>query len=226
MLQSGTILPSSNNLKINFEAVNLNAVDVSVIKIFQNNILQFLQYQNLSGEGDLRTVARPIAKKTINLSGNLTAADGKWHAYALALRELINPDTGAIYRVEFRYKPSYSTFKCDQTNFPEEETDAEEDYDEEKETSYWDNAEGYYYYEDYYYDYTYDWRERENPCHTSYYRDKKVAVNVLASDLGVTVKKGDNESYFVSVTNLISAKPEGETKVTFYNFQQQEVATV
>ncbi|MGS2738843.1 alpha-2-macroglobulin family protein [Sinomicrobium sp. M5D2P17] len=226
MLQNGSILPSSNNLKINFEAVNLNAVDVSVIKIFQNNILQFLQYQDLGGEGDLRTVARPIAKKTITLQGSLSAADGKWHAYALDLRELINPDPGAIYRVEFRYKPSYSTYKCDQTNFPEEDTDTEENYDEEEESSYWDNVEGYYYYEDYYYDYTYDWRERENPCHTSYYRDKKVAVNVLASDLGVTIKKGDNESYFVSVTDLVSAKPEGDTKVVFYNFQQQEVATV
>ncbi|SFW64411.1 hypothetical protein SAMN02927921_02938 [Sinomicrobium oceani] len=225
LLQSGNILPSSNNLKINFEAVNLNAVDVSVIKIFRNNILQFLQYMNLDGSGDLRTVARPIAQKTIPLQSNLSSADGKWHAYALDLRELITPDPGAIYRVEFRYKPSYSTYKCDQTNFPEEEAEATTDYDREKESSYWDNVENYYY-DDYYYDYTYDWRERDNPCHTSYYRNKDVSVNVLASDLGVTVKKGDNESYFVSVTNLVSAKPEGDTRVTFYNFQQQEVATV
>ncbi|UGU18027.1 MG2 domain-containing protein [Sinomicrobium kalidii] len=226
LLQSGTILPSSNNLKINFEAVNLNAVDVSVIKIFQDNILQFLQYQNLDGEGDLRTVARPIAGKTIQLHSNLSANNGKWHAYALDLRELITPDPGAIYRVEFRYRPSYSTYKCDETNFPEAEAPAtEEDYDTEEETSYWDNVEGYYY-DDYYYDYAYNWRERENPCNTSYYRNKEVAVNILASDLGVTVKKGDNESYFVSVTNLISAKPEAETRVTFYNFQQQEMATV
>ncbi|MBC9797903.1 alpha-2-macroglobulin family protein [Sinomicrobium weinanense] len=226
LLQSGTILPSSNNLKINFEAVNLNAVDVSVIKIFENNILQFLQYQDLNGEGDLRTVARPIARKTIQLHSNLSAANGKWHAYALDLRELITPDPGAIYRVEFRYRPSYSTYKCDETNFPEEEeTTTGENYDEAQESSYWDNVEGYYY-DDYYYDYTYNWEENENPCNTSYYRNKKVAVNVLASDLGVTIKKGNNESYFVSVTNLITAKPEADIKVTFYNFQQQEMATV
>ncbi len=41
-LTNGTILPASNNLKINFETVNLNAVDVTVLKIYENNILQFL----------------------------------------------------------------------------------------------------------------------------------------------------------------------------------------
>ena len=49
LLSNGTILPSSNNLKINFEAVNLNAVDVAVFKIYQNNILQFLQGNNING---------------------------------------------------------------------------------------------------------------------------------------------------------------------------------
>ena len=46
LLSNGTILPSSFNLKINFEAVSLNAVDVAVFKIYQNNILQFLQNSN------------------------------------------------------------------------------------------------------------------------------------------------------------------------------------
>src|SRR5690606_17102806 len=91
------------------------------------------------------------------------------------------------------------------------------------ESSYWDNAEQYYY-DDYYYDYSYSWSERDNPCHTSYYRNRKTTVNILASDLGATVKKGNNQSYFISVTNLVTADPEAGAKVTFYNFQQQEVA--
>ncbi|WP_461532529.1 alpha-2-macroglobulin family protein [Sinomicrobium sp.] len=225
LLQSGSILPSSSNLKVNFEAVNLKAVDVSVIKIFQNNILQFLQYQDINGgEGDLRTVARPVAHKTVVLQNELTQSDGKWHAYALDLRELITPDPGAIYRVEFRFRPSYSTYKCSATNFPEEEVVEEENYDNATgESSYWDNVEQYYY-DDYYYDYSYQWSERDNPCNTSYYRNRKVTVNILASDLGATVKKGNNQSYFIGVTNLVTAEPEAEAEVRFYNFQQQEVA--
>src|SRR5690606_10489265 len=98
LLSSGNILPSSNNLKINFEAVNLKAVDVTVIKIYQDNILQFLQNSDLDQSGSLRNVGRPIAKKAIQLQSNLTDNSGDWKAYALDLREIISPDPGAIYR--------------------------------------------------------------------------------------------------------------------------------
>ena len=220
LLQSGTILPSSNNLKVNFEAVNLRKVDVSVIRLFESNVLQFLQYSNLNDQGNLRTVARPIARKTIELQNNLSGSSGKWRAYALDLKEMINPEPGAIYRVEFNFRPSYSSYKCNATNFKEE---AEENYDEETESSYWDSYENYYS-NNYYYDY--DWNERDNPCHSSYYRNKKVTTNVLASDLGLTVKKGLNRSYFVSVNDLVSTQPVQGARVTFYNFQQQEIGSV
>ena len=54
LLSNGTILPTSNNLKINFETVNLKSVNVAVFKVFQNNILQFLQQNDLNGHSDLR----------------------------------------------------------------------------------------------------------------------------------------------------------------------------
>ncbi|WP_158974760.1 alpha-2-macroglobulin [Cellulophaga sp. L1A9] len=221
LLSNGTILPSSNNLKINFEAVNLKYVDVSVLRVYEDNVLQFLQNNNLNGSSSLKQVARPIATKKLELVNNLSANTGKWSAHALDLKELITPQKGAIYRVEFSFKPSYSTYKCDDTDFETEEG-TEENYDEESESSSWDGVEDYY--EDYYYDY--NWSERENPCHSSYYYDKKVGVNILASDLGVTVKKGLNKSYFVAVSDLVSTSPVSGAKVTFYNYQQQAVGTV
>lgn len=220
LMQSGTILPSSNNLKVNFEAVNLNAVDVLVYRIFEDNVLQFLQNANLNGQGNLRQVARPIARKKIQLQNKLSTGSGKWRAYAVDLKELIKTEPGAIYRIEFNFKPSYSSYKCDSNNFTEEE---ETNFDEEEEFSYWDDYQNYYY-DDYYYDY--NWNERDNPCHTSYYRNKKIATNVLASDLGVTVKRGANQSYFVSVNDIVSTQPVQGAKVTFYNYQQQELGSV
>src|SRR5690606_31514178 len=65
-IKIGTILPSSNNVKINFEATNLKAVDVRVYKIRSNNILQFLQDNQLNGARNLRKVATPVATQTIN----------------------------------------------------------------------------------------------------------------------------------------------------------------
>lgn len=220
MLSNGTILPSSNNLKVNFEAVGLKAVDVSVFKIFENNILQFLQDNNLNGNYGLKKVARPIAVKKIKLGTNLSKNNGKWSAHALDLKSMISPEVGAIYRVEINYRPAYSLYTCDGTNFePESETD--ENFDAEAESSFWDNAENYY--NDYY---GYDWNERENPCHTSYYYDKKTGINVLATDLGVTIKKGVNKSYFIAVNDILNTNPLAGAKVTFYNYQQQSLGQV
>ncbi len=221
LLSNGTILPSSNNLKINFEAVNLKSVKVAVYKIYQNNILQFLQGNNLNGEGNLRAVARPIARKKLVLQNSLSNANGTWAVHALDLKALISPEVGAIYRVEFTFGPHDSSYKCDSSNF-EPETASEENFDEEAEDSSWDGVEDYY--SDYYYDY--NWNERENPCDKSYYYDKKVGTNILASDIGVTVKKGINNSYFLAVNDILNTNPIAGAKVTFYNFQQQQMGHV
>lgn len=222
LLSNGTILPSSSNLKINFEAVNLKSVKVSVFKIFENNILQFLQGNNLNGNGNLRAVARPITRKKIVLQSSLFDRNGKWSAHALDLKALISPEVGAIYRVELDFGPQDSSYKCESTNF-DAETEAEENFDGEEENSSWDGVSDYYY-NDYYYDY--NWNERENPCEKSYYYDKKVSMNVLASDIGVTIKKGVNKSYFIAVTDILSAKPIAGAKVTFHNFQQQPMGHI
>jgi uncharacterized protein YfaS (alpha-2-macroglobulin family) len=222
LLRSGTILPSSQNAKINFNSVNLNAVDVWVYKIYSDNVLQFLQNNNLNSSENLRNVGRPVARKVIDIKA--TGNDvKKWNTYAIDLNEVIASDPGAIYRVEFKYKLAYSAYKCEYTaeNQPEME---EVDFDDSLEASNWDNAQNYYYDDDYGY-YDYQWRDREDPCSPSFYRNKSVSTNVLASDLGITVKKGENNSYLIAVNDIISTKPLGGALVKLYNFQQQEIAS-
>ncbi len=219
LLQSGVILPTSDNLKFNFEAINLRAVEVQVIKVFENNVLQFLQNNNLDGSGNLRTVARPVAKKLINLQENTSLNLSKWNAFAIDLKELISPDPGAIYRVELNYRKSYSLYKCEgETTEDTPINELAESYDDEEESSFWDSSQ--YYYEDYY---GYRWQERDNPCSNSYFRDRKVSANILASNLGVLIKKGLNHSYMVTVNDIITTSPIPNAKVTFYNYQQQEM---
>ena len=53
-------------------------------------------------------------------------------------------------------------------------------------------------YTEYYYDYDEEfyWEEDEDsPCKDNYYYGKTVGTNVLASDLGVIVKKGQTNSF-------------------------------
>lgn len=217
-IKSGTILPGSANLKINFEAVNLKAVDVKIYKIYKNNILQFLQDNELNGSRNLRRVAQPIAKQKLILKNGNLLNYGKWNSFALDLSKVITPEPGAVYRVEIAFKKEYSLFECDasitdQTASDEEETD-EDDV----------NYSGGNDYDDYYYEDNYDWRERENPCSSSYYYDVKVGTNVLATDLGVIAKRGENKSYFIAVNNILTTDPVEGATVALYSYQQQKIA--
>lgn len=222
LLQNGTILPSSDNLKFNFESVNLKAVDVTVFKIYQDNILQFLQNNDLKGNNNLKQVARPVAKRTINLEKKSVTNLSKWNSFSIDLKDIIASDPGAIYRVQLSFLKKYSLYKCEGDS-KSTETEETIDYDDEEiEDSNWDYG-GYYYGGNY--DYDYSWRERDNPCDHSYYRNKKISANVLASNLGVTIKKGTNKSYFVAVSDILTTKPVPNAIVKFYNYQQQQIAS-
>ncbi|WP_264526224.1 alpha-2-macroglobulin family protein [Flavobacterium sp. N502536] len=216
-VKNGTILPSSNNLKLNFEAVNLSAVDVKVYKIYKNNILQFLQYNELNGSQNLKKVAQPVAKTTLNLIESKLINPAKWNTFALDLSKIITPEPGAIYRVEFVYKKKYSLYKCE-TSEGDSEGEEEEEVDED-DVNYSGNS-----YDDYYYD-DYDWRESQDPCSGSYYYNARIATNILATDLGVIAKRGENKSYLFAVNNIVTTEPVSNARVDLYTFQQQKIAT-
>ena len=217
-IKNGTILPSSNNLKLNFEAVNLSAVDIKVYKIYKNNILQFLQYNELNGAQNLKKVAQPVAKTTLNLIESKLINPAKWNTFALDLSKIITPEPGAIYRVEFVYKKKYSLYKCETSEESSNDEEEEEEVDE-NDVNYSGNS-----YDDYYYD-DYEWRESQDPCTSSYYYNAKIATNILATDLGVIAKRGENKSYLFAVNNIVTTEPVSNARVDLYNFQQQKIGT-
>ncbi|MBT0607069.1 alpha-2-macroglobulin family protein [Aequorivita echinoideorum] len=239
MVSKGVILPNSTSTPVYFEAVNLSKVDVRVIKIYENNVLQFLQNYNLNDNNtyDIRRVGRRIAKKTIELKNNDLALNGSWKAYAVNLSEYFKADPGAIYQLEFSFKKEYIIYECVE-NPSEENSDKNENYeeyyedesyyatdtteDEEiREQRYWDNE--IYRWRNY----TYNWEEQDNPCHPAYYNEERVVTaNILGSDLGLIVKKGNNRSYHFFTTNLVSAKPESGVKIQLFNYQQQLIETI
>ena len=217
-VKNGTILPSSNNLKLNFETANLSAVDVKVYKIYKNNILQFLQNNELNGSQNLKRVSQPVAKTTINLKESSLVNLSKWNTFALDLSKIIKPEPGAIYRVEFSYKKKYSLYKCESSETDSDQNEEEEEVDE-NDVNYSGNS-----YDDYYYD-DYEWRESQDPCTGSYYYNARIATNILASDLGVIAKRGENKSYLFAVNNILTTEPVSNARVDLYSFQQQKIAT-
>src|SRR5690606_18480719 len=163
------------------EAVSLRAVEVNVYKIYENNIAQFLQVNNYDGSNQIRRVAAPLVRKTIRLDQSGVSDINKWNRYTLDLSTLIEKEPGAIYQVKLNFKKGYEAYYCDgqMTDVEIDESTALENWDTPSSgSSYWDGYEDYYYYDDY------NWQERDNPCHSSYYYGSRHAVtkNILASD--------------------------------------------
>lgn len=224
----GVILPSSESgLVLPFEAVSLNAVEVEVFKIYDNNILQFLQTNELDG-GDtyeLQRVGRVIQRQMVPLKGlNPKSNTGAWTRYALDLNKLFTADPNAIYQVRIGFRPEYAIFKCSNRKQGDnlKEISQQGNTDENGEIrSFW----GDYYGMDGYYE-GFEWNQRNNPCYPAYYNYEHFAqTNVLASDLGITAKGGTDNSMFVAVADLRTTKSVGDVELEFYDYQQQLIAS-
>ncbi|AMD84213.1 hypothetical protein SAMN05444369_10576 [Capnocytophaga haemolytica] len=214
-VKSGTILPSSQNLKINFQAINLRAVNVTVYRIYENNIFQFLQDNNYDGGFRIRRVGRPIARKVLQLTDSALFPLREWNTYSLDLSSVITPEPGAIYRVELSMQKNYSLYGCGSEKEPLdlsfESLPLDSDDDKDGNSSYDDYEEDYY------------WDRSDNPCEESYYYGREIATNILASDLGVIVKKGQTNNYTVVVNNILTTEPVSGALVEVYDYQQQKV---
>ncbi len=219
LLGDGIIVPDVDGIKFPFRAVGLSAVDVRIIQIFENNIVQFLQLNQLDGTQELQRVGRLVYSAEVPLISDGEDADN--NIYALELSKLIKTEPGAIYRVELSFRKKHSLYPClgdDATT--EEEEPAESDLYE-----IFNNPRDYYYWSSHTYYNNYRWRDRDNPCTPSYYMNKTRARNVLASNFGIIAKAGSNNEYFIAVTDLRTAQPLKGIDVEIRNLQNQIIAT-
>lgn len=231
-LGKGVIIPSAKQeLNLPFQSVNLSAVNVKIIQIFENNIAQFLQINKLDGESQLKRVGRIVHKETIQLKSDKPIDYGKWNTFSIDLSKLIKTQIGAIYRIELSFTKSYSLYPCDdEETIDNDKNGISEDEQWESdntEASNWDYYESYY--DDYYYDdyYDSDYSERDNPCSKAYYRKNRfVSRNILASDMGIIAKAGTNNNFIIAVTNLKTTKPISGVTLDIYNFQNQLMNSV
>lgn len=165
-----------------------------------------------------------VLKKQVNLLSDESINYGEWNTFSLNLTDLVQTEPGAIYRVELGFRQQHSLFPCGDDQQSVLALEEEENFDEldESELSYWDSYESYYSYYDYYNYDGYEWEDREDPCKSAYYGNRRsVSRNVLASNMGIIAKKGSNETLLVTVTDLVQAKPLQNAAVKVYNFQHQ-----
>jgi alpha-2-macroglobulin len=221
LIGNGVILPSTNGLILPFKTVNLKSVNVKIIKIFENNIAQFLQINQLDGTNELKRVGRIVYNKSIVLKGKNNLDYGIWNTFALDLSALIKVEPGAIYRVIIGFDKSQSVYPCENEG---EESSENLFEDEEVEDNTFDSPENYYYDDyEYYYDEAYNYDEREDPCKDAYYKlvNRSVSRNVFSSDLGIIAKGGNSNNLFVAVTDIRTTDELSDVDIEIYNFQNQ-----
>ena len=236
MSTTAAILPDSKSLIIPFRAVNLYAVDLSVIRIFENNVLMFMQTNSLASANELRRSGRLVYKKTLWLAKDASKDIHHWGDYSIDLAGLIHQEPGAIYRVILSFRQEYSAYPCggvenQDMKFADSSTSdgltkVSGSVLSEEDEAIWNTPEAYYYYNGGTMDWSvYRWTERDNPCHPSYYMnsDRVAACNVFASNLGMIVKRNSLNKLWIAVSNILDTKPIGKAQVTAYNFQLQPI---
>jgi alpha-2-macroglobulin len=195
-LRQGVIMPETNQNLLPFQVQNVKTANVIVTKIFQNNILQFLQNNNMNENYDLNPVGKVIAEKKINFEeiGSSPKSD-EWTKYTLDLSKIISLEKGAIYNIKIQFtKEDVLQLNC-------QSYDDNEDQDD---YSYSDPCSNGYYYE---------------------YQNNFINMNVFSSDIGIIGKSQKDNKAFAILTDIYTGEPINGAEVTFYSFQKQILST-
>ena len=229
---AGSILPDSKNLILPFKAVNIRAVDLEIIRIYEKNVLMFMQSNTLTSDNELRRSGRVIYRKTIPLDTDPGVKLDQWNDFSVDLANIINQEPGAIYRIQLSFKKNYSLYmsRGGTGAFVPDETLAriQPDAFSEEDESVWDVPQAYYWSgNDIDWD-EYDWSDREDPSTSSYYmiaENTKTACNVFSSNIGVIVKANTGGRLWVTVNNILDVTPLKGAEVKAYNYQLQVIGT-
>ena len=217
----GSILPDDSRLVLPFRAVNLSAVDLRVIKIYEDNVLLFLQENALGGYSELRRVGRVVYSRQIPLTDDGVRDPHAWNDYSVDLSGLFKQEPGAIYRITLSFRKEYSLYGGKkapsmlpvQSGQPTPEEEAQWDV---QSSYWWDN----------YMDWEqYEWEDRDNPETPSYYMDSDrfPSINLLASNLGLLAQYADGNTLWVAATDLGDAKPDAGVDLEVYDYQLQRI---
>ena len=221
IIGNGSILPNSSGLIFPFEAVSLKAIDVRVIKIYENNIHHFLQVNNLDGDDGLTRFGKVVLRKKIDLTYDKTMDLKKWNKHVIDLGKLIDPDPGAIYRISIKFTKKYALCDCEAETEENNANQTNEDNEDENwSEKLWDSYgfdDGFDSWEDY--------SDDDSPCSNDYYYGKAQSRNILASDIGLIYKLDESKLTHVFANNMLTTDPMQNVEIQYYSFSKQLIAS-
>lgn len=220
--EGGVIVPTSQGTKVVLETKNLAKVVVEALRVYGDNMLQFMQVNELDGKQELKRVGDVVWREEIDL-GWTDDKKNQWVPYALDLSPLLakHPDGLFQLRVAFGHEHIRYASPTDHTNLGKWTFPPVTIRDSGGDSSYWD-----------YYDEWFDWDEyyryRDDPAHPAFYvqrygRDRTARRNVLVSDVGIAAKLDIDGAWHVVATDLKSARPLTGADVVVYSYTQREL---
>jgi len=224
----GSILPDNSILEIPFEAVGVNAIDVTAFEIYPDNMGQFLQVNRLSGDTETGRTGRYLWRKTIPLT---PANTNRWNRYSFNVTDMMKNHQGGLIRLTLSIKRHYSTYSCPAGTPPAEtKPTLLKDWEDNglREPSGWDGISEYV---EEVSDYDYNWDKRNDPCTDSYYvynsseGKTRVSQNFIATNIGLIAKRDGKGKLTVISTDLRTAEPLTGVEFEVKNFQGQVLGT-
>jgi uncharacterized protein YfaS (alpha-2-macroglobulin family) len=219
LVGNGVIIPKTEGLYFPFEATKLRAVQVEIFKVYENNVLHFLQNGGLENTY-MREVGRVVAQKRISLENlNAKASQNGWTRYGIDLDEIVKEEEGAIYQVRIGFFKKDAIWDCsdsEDANMVDVDNELERNESGEIISLSEIADENYSYYE---------YEKKRDPCYKEYYTSNKIVErNVLGSNLGILAKRGKDKELFVVVTDLKTTKPVVSASVEIYDKVLQRIA--
>lgn len=199
----GVIVPEVRGATVAFDAICLKEVILRVVKVYDNNVMSYLQDEGLaSSYGRMNRVGRLMKKVRVPLE---QANYDSWKTYHIALSDYVDVKPGDMYQLNLDFDITCYPYACDNEKVAK-------GYDDR----YWDN-DSYDYRVYYFDDYDYD-----NPCSRYFYNYVDIRKNLFVSNLAITAKSSSDDFVDVFVKNITDASPAGNVKVRLFDYQMQQ----
>lgn len=213
LLGKGSIVPNINQVIFPFEAIGLDAVDVEVFKIYDSNIMQFLENNTISDLGySLQSVGNIVHQEKVNLKDIGEHLPQQWQRYAIDISRLTKLDPAAIYQVRIGFRRAYTEFA---TDADEEIIPQKNRFDEYVSIMNVPRVRPY------------DYNKRDDPAFLEYYDSYKfIKRNLLSSYLGLTAKVGKDRQLSIAALDIRNAQPLSGVELQVYNTQKQLTSTI